>query len=567
MPRRRRRRSIFASAPPRARAGAPWLEPGLRAGRRSGRRGGRRGGGGGYGGYAGGGRRRRNPLLFIVPLLLLVAVGGVVTLVVRHNRHLDRERAAADTFMKAYVKRDSAALWDSLDPDSQKRYPRARFVAQMKTADDAATTRSRRAGEQSDPKGDRVRVPVAVATRDFGTLRGTLSLPVSEDGVRWSPTMRLPGLRTGETPRRRTLQTASPGEIKTRDGKDLRIDPALSIFYKGLNTRYADRLHGTNGSELRFGKRRVARVAATPGKSIHSTLRPGLQKTATEALGSKLGGVAVLNPKTGDVYALAGIAVSAPQPPGSTFKIITLASALASGKATPSSSYPVRTSATLSGVKLANASNESCGGSLSKSFADSCNSVFAPLGVAVGAKRLVERAEAFGFNETPRVPVAKPNTIPVAKDLPDAIAVGSAAIGQNKDLATPLGMASVAAAIGNKGVRAKPRVVSEDPVLKNRAVSATVAGQVRDMMIGVVQGGTGTAAQIPGVTVAGKTGTAELRFTGGGAADPKNTDAWFVAFAPANDPKIAVGVMLVGAGAGGKAAAPIAKRVLAAALS
>jgi cell division protein FtsI/penicillin-binding protein 2 len=81
-----------------------------------------------------------------------------------------------------------------------------------------------------------------------------------------------------------------------------------------------------------------------------------------------------------------------------------------------------------------------------------------------------------------------------------------------------------------------------------------------------VRGGTGTAAAIPGVTVAGKTGTAELRFTGNGASDPSNTDAWFVAFAPASDPKVAVGVMLVGAGAGGKAAAPIARQVLAAAL-
>lgn len=564
---RRRRRSIFASAPPRGRAGAPWLEPGHRAGGR-GRRGGRRGGrgGGGFGGYAGGARRRRNPLVYLVPLLLLVVAGGAVALVVRHDRQVDRQRAAAGRFIKAYTKRDTTAMWNALDPATRAKYPRARFAKLIRTADDAATTRVRRAGTAKDPSGGKVKVGITVTTHLFGTLYGTLTLPVSEDGVEWDPALRLPGLRAGETPRRRTLQTADPGTVKTREGSELRYDPTLSIFYKGLKARYADRLSGKDGAELRFGKRRVARVAASPGKSIHSTLRPGLQKTAASALGSKLGGVAVLNPRTGDVYALAGIAVSAPQPPGSTFKIITLAAALASGKATPSSSYPVQTGATLSGVKLANASNESCGGSLSQSFADSCNSVFAPLGVKVGAEGLVARAEAFGFNETPRVPVAKPNTIPAAKDLPDAINVGSAAIGQNKDLATPLGMANVAAAIGNRGVRAKPRVVSEDKIIKNRAVSAKVAGQVRDMMIGVVRGGTGTAAALPGVTVAGKTGTAELRFTGGGASDPKNTDAWFVAFAPASDPKVAVGVMLVGAGAGGKAAAPIARKVLAAAL-
>ncbi|MCW2984612.1 MAG: hypothetical protein JWR63_2182 [Conexibacter sp.] len=544
---------MFASAPPRRSAGVPWLEPGHRAG------------GGNY--RRGPARRRRSPLVYLVPLVLIAAAAAVITLVVRHNRDVDRQRADAARFAKAYAARDSAAMWSALSAKSQAAYPRARFAQLVKRADDAVTARSKRVGAASDPKGGVVTVPVAVTTRLFGTLRGTLRLDVSGGrGVAWTPQMRLPGLRKGEAPRRRTLQSAHPATVLTRTGGQLRDDPTLNIFYKGLRARYRDRLSGTDGAELRFGTRRVARVAAHAGKSVHSTLRPGLQRTAAAALGSKLGGVAVLNPRTGDVLALAGIAVSAPQPPGSTFKIITLASALASGAATPSSSYPVRTSATLSGVKLANASNESCGGSLAQSFAKSCNSVFAPLGAKVGAQRLVARAEAFGFNETPRVPVAKPNTIPKASQLPDAIAVGSSAIGQNKDLATPLGMASVAAAIGAKGVRAKPRAVSEDPVIKNRAVSARVAGQVRDMMIGVVQGGTGTAAALPGVTVAGKTGTAELRFTGGGASDPKNLDAWFVAFAPAGDPKVAVGVMLVGAGAGGTAAAPIARQVLAAAL-
>ncbi|HEY6758047.1 MAG TPA: penicillin-binding transpeptidase domain-containing protein [Baekduia sp.] len=550
MSRRRRRRSMFASAPPRRSAGVPWLEPGHRAG------------GGGYGRPR---RRRRNPLAYLVPLVLIAAVAGVVTLVVRHNQDVDRQRDRAAAFTKAYAARDSAAMWAALDSDSQKKYSRARFAALVKRADTAAAVKAKAVGKASDPKGGTVTVPVAVTSRLFPTQRGALKLDVSGDGVAWTPDLRLPGLRAGEAPRRKTLQAAHQATVLTYSGAELVDDPTLNIFNKGLRQRYHDRLAGTSGAELLYGKRTMAKVSAKSGRSVHSTLRPGLQRAATQALGSKLGGVAVINPRTGDVLALAGIAVSAPQPPGSTFKIITLSAALASGKATPSSSYPVRTSATLSGVKLSNASGESCGGSLAQSFADSCNSVFAPLGVQVGAKRLIARAEAFGFNETPRIPVAKPNTIPTK--LPDAINVGSAAIGQNKDLATPLGMASAAATIGAQGMRAKPRAVSEDPVIRKRAVSAKVAGQVRDMMIGVVRGGTGTAAAIPGVTVAGKTGTAELRFTGGGGSDPSNTDAWFVAFAPANDPKVAVGVMLVGAGAGGQAAAPIAKQVLQAALS
>ena len=145
--------------------------------------------------------------------------------------------------------------------------------------------------------------------------------------------------------------------------------------------------------------------------------------------------------------------------------------------------------------------------------------------------------------------------------------MGASAIGQDRDLATPLVMAGVGATIANLGVHVRPRLVTSEPVARRRAVRRTVARQVRTMMLGVVRSGTGTAAAIPGVQVAGKTGTAELRPTAGGPPDPKNTDAWFVAFAPARQPRFAVAVMLIGAGAGGKAAAPIARSVLQAALA
>jgi cell division protein FtsI/penicillin-binding protein 2 len=220
--------------------------------------------------------------------------------------------------------------------------------------------------------------------------------------------------------------------------------------------------------------------------------------------------------------------------------------------------------AVLSGVKLHNASDESCGGSLANAFAVSCNSVFAPIGAKLGARKLVATAERFGFNHQPKVPAAKMSTI--AHDLKDSLAVGAAAIGQERDLATPLEMATVGATIAAHGVRAAPRVVREEPVVRRRVVRPSVAATVRDFMIGVVRGGTGTAAALPGITVAGKTGTAELRPTQGGPPDPRNTDAWFVCFAPAESPKVAVAVMLVGAGAGGAAAAPVARQVLAAAL-
>jgi cell division protein FtsI/penicillin-binding protein 2 len=393
--------------------------------------------------------------------------------------------------------------------------------------------------------------------------------------VHWRPYLRLPGLRRGESVKRRVFRHPHRAAILAADGRRLdRISGTAGIVGtapggdspgSGLERRYDARLGGRPGAELRYGHRLIRRVKVRRGHTVHATISPRLQRVAQQALGNRLGGVAVLRPRDGSVLALSGLAVSGPQPPGSTFKIITLSASLQNGIAKPTSTYPVRTAARLSGVLLRNASNESCGGTLVNAFAVSCNSVFAPLGAKLGARRLLAAAERFGFNERLRIPAFRPSTI-ARKDLTDDLAVGAAAIGQNRDLATPLEMASVGATIGNRGIRARPRIVRSEKVHRRRAVSASVAAQVRTMMLGVVSGGTGTAASLPGVEVAGKTGTAELRSTVGGPPDPKNTDAWFVAFAPASHPTVAVGVMLVGAGAGGAAAAPLAREVLAAAL-
>jgi penicillin-binding protein A len=515
------------------------------------------------------------PLL--VGILLIAAAGAAAWFVIHRNQEQDTRRDAVQRFATAWGHRDTRAMWATLDARSRERYPRARFERLYRSADSAATVTAVRIGRIGDPRNGTVAVPAAVATREFGTLRGTIEIPVHDEGdgarIAWAPHLRLPGLRTGEQVTRRVLTRPRRGEIFGADGRRLGDDaataaivgrqPAIGDKGSGLERLYDDRLGGRAGAQLRFGERVIARVKTRRGRSIHATIRPGLQRAAVAALGGKLGGVAVVRPRDGAVLALAGLAVSGPQPPGSTFKIITLSGALQAGIAKPSSSYPVRTSATLSGVTLRNAGGEACGGSLVQAFAESCNSVFAPLGARLGARRLVHTAEAFGFNERPRVPDAKPSTIPPPGKLRDSLAVGASAIGQDRDLATPLGMAVVGATIGERGRRARPRIVRSEPVVRHQAVSAKVAAQVRDMMIGVVRSGTGTAAAIPGVEVAGKTGTAELRPN---STNPKDADAWFVAFAPARDPKVAVAVMLVGAGFGGKAAAPIARRVLQAAL-
>jgi penicillin-binding protein A len=549
---------MFSSAPPR-RTGVAWIEPGRR------RRRGRRGGPGLPGA----------PLL--VGVLLIAAAGAATWFVIHREQVKDTRRDTAQRFATAWAHRDLGAMWATLDARSRQAYPRARFERLYRSANAAATTTAVRVGQITDPKDGKVAIPVAVATREFGTLRGTVVIPVHDEGdgaaVVWEPHLRLPGLRAGEQVRRRVLVQPQRAEVLGADGRRLGADPATAAIAgrtptatdkgSGLERLYDDRLGGRPGAELRFGERVIVKVRTRRGHSVRATIRPGLQRAAVAALGGKLGGVAVVRPRDGSVLALAGLAVSAPQPPGSTFKIITLSGALEAGIAKPSSTYPVQTAATLSGVRLRNAGGESCGGTLVKSFTDSCNSVFAPLGAKLGAKRLVRTAEAFGFNERPRVPDAKPSTIPQPKDLEDSLAVGASAIGQDRDLATPLQMAVVGATIGERGRRARPRIVRSDPVVRHRAVSAKVAAQVRDMMVGVVRSGTGTAAAIPGVEVAGKTGTAELRPN---STNPKDADAWFVAFAPANDPQVAVAVMLVGAGFGGKAAAPIARRVLQAAL-
>jgi penicillin-binding protein A len=332
---------------------------------------------------------------------------------------------------------------------------------------------------------------------------------------------------------------------------------------------------GTPGGELLAGPRVIASAEPRRGRSVRTTIDPDVQRAAVAALAGRYGGVAAIRPRTGEVLGLAGVAFSAPQPPGSVFKIVTLASAVQARAVKRNETFPAQTEATLEGVKLENANGESCGGTLIQSFAHSCNSVFAPLGAKVGARRLVATAEAFGFNQDPPLAGAARSTIPAADEIGDDLAVGSTAIGQGKVLATPLQMALVAAAIGEDGVRVTPTLRKGDDPQTTRAVPADVARFVGRSMRAVVTEGTGTGAAIDGVKVAGKTGTAELRTTVKDDTlpqdseeqtppqeDPTDTDAWFAAYAPSSHPRIAVCVLLIAQGAGGEVAAPAARQVI-----
>jgi cell division protein FtsI/penicillin-binding protein 2 len=375
-----------------------------------------------------------------------------------------------------------------------------------------------------------------------------------------------------------TVGPAPPARLAELKARGVPEDAAVGLT--GLERQFDNRLAGTPGGVLYAGSRVVADVEPKQAQAVRTSIDPKIQRAAVEALAGRYGGIAVVRPANGEILALAGIASSAPQPPGSTFKIVTLAGVLKDKIAKRTDTYPYETAATIEGVELQNANGESCGGSLEISFAHSCNSVFAPLGAKLGAEKLVATAEKFGFNELPLIAGAARSTIPAPDEIGDDLAVGSTAIGQGKVLATPLQMALVAATIGNDGTRSRPTLLRGADPEQVRATPKSVARTIKKYMRTVVTDGTGGGAALPDIKVSGKTGTAELRTTVKEEPDPElvdpnqpppeedttDTDAWFVAFAPFSNPSVAVAVMLVGQGTGGDTAAPAAGVVLKAAL-
>ena len=162
-------------------------------------------------------------------------------------------------------------------------------------------------------------------------------------------------------------------------------------------------------------------------------------------MAGRYAGIAAMDPRTGGLLALAGVAFSALQPPGSTMKIITATGALEAGIVKLTDTFPIQDSANVGGFILHNAGGEFCGGTFLNAFAVSCNSVFAPLGAKLGAKRLVNIAERFGFNQPPSIPGAAESEIPSAATIGGDTDVGSSAIGQGKVLSTALEMTDVGA--------------------------------------------------------------------------------------------------------------------------
>ena len=547
-------------------------------------------------------KTRRQITLVVVGLALLAVV-----LLLAFGCGDDRSKAAATQYSKDWARQDFAAMYKQLSPQAKSSITLDQFVEAQRSGLATATVRQLKAGKASEADNGIVTVPFTVETRAFGTLHLNARIPVQENGdnmqIGWDRSMVLPGLAPGES---LTSQTTMPprASILAADGTPLAEGPYRSspipetaseiagqvgtpgpgiamtmaangyptgtkVGLTGLERIFQERLAGRPGGTLKAGSRVLARSTAKAMPALRTTIVPSIERAAASALGGRYGGIAALDPKTGAVLALAGTAFSETGPPGSTFKIITASAGLEANAVSLSSSFPIETQTTIGGRALHNANDESCGGTLTESFAESCNSVFAPLGVKVGARKLVSMAERYGFNKPMRnIPRAAISSIPKASEMNEED-LGTAAIGQGQVVASPLEMGTVAATIANSGVRVEPTLAIGERAITNRAVSAKIASQIRGLMLAVVNQGTGTSAAITGVKVAGKTGTAEVRDASSPnyvAGDPSNTDAWFVAFAPAYAPRIAVGVLINGAGAGGETAAPAARDVLLAGL-
>jgi penicillin-binding protein A len=286
----------------------------------------------------------------VVVVLAAVVVGGALVWRSHVDAREDR-RDAAQRFAMAWARADRPAMWRALTARARAAHPEAAFAAAYRSTDRAAGVRAVRIVRFGAEQNGKVALVVAVNTRDFSALRGTVSLPVAgagaDAGVQWDHSLRLPGLRPGEGVSSRSDSQPQRALVLAADGTPLdatalgaSIAGQAGAQASGLQRIYDRRLGGRPARRLLFGARVVAHVPAVAPRSVQTTIKPRLMAQAAGVLGARVGGVAVIRPRDGAVLALAGLAVSAPQPPGSVFKIITVAGALQHGVATRASTYP-----------------------------------------------------------------------------------------------------------------------------------------------------------------------------------------------------------------------------------
>jgi peptidoglycan glycosyltransferase len=383
----------------------------------------------------------------------------------------------------------------------------------------------------------------------------------------------------------------------------------------GLERTYDAELTGLAGDPLTDAFAKFGADRYDP-KDLTLSLSLDLQRAAVSALGKRRGAVVMLDPRTGEILALASTPTynasdladpataaatfdslrdDAAQPllpratlgryvPGSVFKIVTAIAGLGSGAITPDTTYPEQPKAernglVVDGFRVRDGHHPETGSKaldLVEATEVSCNIWYALTGLETGGSALVDYATRLGFG-TP-IPFDLPTAVSQVTNgrgtdpggFVDDVELANAAYGQAETFVTPLQMALVAATIANDGELLQPRLVTAlagrngtrvtSPVSMGRVLSAADARAINAAMVQAVEGPLGrrftTGAQVPGVTTAGKSGTAEL----GGSGEPHS---WFIGFAPAQNPKVAIAVLVEQAGRGGEVAAPIAGRLLA----
>jgi peptidoglycan glycosyltransferase len=359
-------------------------------------------------------------------------------------------------------------------------------------------------------------------------------------------------------------------------------------------------LTGTqNGLTSIFGEISSTRT----GDDVHTTLDPQAQQAAIQALGSQAGAVVALDPRTGAVKVMysnptynpndPGACVKTPgcsefnnatqahYAPGSTFKIVTATAGIDSGRYTPNSMIDGKSPLKVSGVPLENDGNQNWGPqTLTTAMTYSINTIFAQVAENVGRATMTKYMKRFGFYRIP--PLDYPADEMSASGVRDlhgdlisplnpSVDIGRVGIGEGGVATNPLQMAMVAAAVANGGKLMTPHLISNvvnsdgvavktvQPTVYSQVMKSSTAHELTDMMTKVVEEGTGTAVQLSGISVAGKTGTASIGAPGSNLTQPS-----FVAFAPAQNPRVAIAVTVAEShgGYGGTVAAPIAKAVL-----
>jgi penicillin-binding protein A len=563
-------------------------------------------------------RRLRRGLTVAALLLSLAAVASGAIYALRGGGSVpgstDRgpdPRAVVRRFAIAWAAGDYRTMYRQLTPQARRSESYTAFIRAYREAASQATLRSLSFEGGEHVEGGVGYAPVALRTRLFGVRKASLTLPVVRVGngyrVAWTEQLTWPGLAAGEHLARRVVQPDSRGAILASDLTVLARGPADAREYPqgapfSLVTGYvgapstpaerrarlqqgwsSDRRYGQGGLEQSLddvlagaprvdlvaagatGRRLLTRHHGRRPRDVVTTLDASLQETATSLLAGRLGGIVVLDARSGALRAAAGLGLDGRQPPGSTFKIVTASAALTSHTATLDTYYEPAHYALLGGFKLRNFHGELCGGTLLDSFAHSCNSVFAPLAIQIGAEGMSRMANLYGFSRPQRIAYPVPESVMPRPALLDTDAgLGVTGIGQGGVTATPLEMASVAQVIASRGVLHPPWLArlphaQSDRSAPRRVITRTVADEIAEMMRAVVSYGTGIQAQSSIATVNGKTGTAEV------GPDAKS-DAWFVGYAPAEAPKVVVSVLIVHGGVGGAVAAALERQMIEAAL-